>query len=177
MSTTTTKDKTETPPPEVHESGVLLCAPEDGYSILSIETDRPDSLSRFEIKWYYTHTPKGLPMLESRYGAKLYMAENEQQVAQAAMDYIREVSETNPTEFVARIGSDAAIVAWMFGEEAVIGDRVFETVDDFIASYGAPELHEDLYLFADKKPRKVRRISKDLTESLGFVPTLAYKWS
>lgn len=167
MSTATkTAAKTE---PEVE----ITALDAEGTSVLVIDEGAKEP-KKYQIKFY--RLGDALPSLESQYGAKFYLARDVEHARAAAEARVRLLMEENVPEFMALLGDEAHLIRWAQGESTHILGRQFDSLDEWLRSWGEGEAYADMFLWEDYTLSPVLRITDDLVAQLEFTPTIALRW-
>jgi len=105
-------------------------------------------------------------------GVEFVIADEAETAGHAARERWAEMAEYDPAEFRCMVGDDT-LVNWALGQYAGPGSTQVKSKNDWLDLHiDAPEEEFASY---DGQERTVERVGSELTEELGFTPTVAYR--
>jgi hypothetical protein len=121
--------------------------------------------------------PDSLPLLRTKHGREFFAARDGQHASETAVEKVNALSESDPTAILVAVNDDSAIVEWLFGNSAFVGQEQYDSLSDWINRYYGE--HPELVFLGDDgdySPAVPSRVSAELVEALGYTPTLVYRW-
>jgi len=139
--------------------------PEYGWIEISGET--------FAIEDVRSDSPMdGLAEIETREGESFILAPDSETAGNCAALYWREMAEHDPQELVAIVG-EQNLVAWAIGQPAGPGLVSVTSFEEWLGLW--VDTPEEQWACYDGEERDIDSVSEELTEEVGFTPTVAYR--